>query len=104
MAENNSDQRDKLLGTGETRQGGIADKNAVREYWLDVVKPVERAGRLDHIPARKAETLQEKSVAKTQNHWISRKSFGFPDGSWHERIYGTGNRLRESDRTVTDGK
>lgn len=81
-----SKQRDRLIGVGGTKGGGIPDKNATREFWLDVVKPVEMAGRLDHIPARPAETLAEKSAAKTQNHWLSRKSFGFPDSDWYERI------------------
>jgi hypothetical protein len=52
------------------------DKNLAREGWLDIVKPVELAGRLDHIPARKPVTAKDRETARLQNHWLTRRSIG----------------------------
>lgn len=70
----------------------IPDKDLSREGWLDIVKPVYEAGRLDHIPARKPVTLHDHKVAQSQNYWLTRKSIGFPDTDWHERIFGNGRK------------
>ena len=55
---------------------GPADPRNVKEAWLDVVVPAERAGRLDKIPARKPVNLRERSQAKAQNHAVTRHTFG----------------------------
>ena len=56
------------------------DKNLAREGWLDIVKPVEMSGRLDHIPAKKPTTKKEKETARLQNYWLSRRSYVMPEG------------------------
>jgi hypothetical protein len=52
------------------------DKDLSREGWLDIVKPVDMLGRLDHIPARKPRSKKEKEMARVQNYWLSRRSIG----------------------------
>jgi hypothetical protein len=55
---------------------GQADPLKVRDFWLDVVRPAADHGKLDKIPARKPRNLREKSQGRTQNYWLTRKSFG----------------------------
>lgn len=62
----------------------LPDKNLSREGWLDIVKPVAMAGRLDHIPARKPVTKKDRDIAKNQNYWLTRRSMAMPDG--YEKI------------------
>lgn len=62
----------------------LPDKDLSREGWLDIVKPVDMAGRLDHIPARKPVTKKDYDIAAKQNYWLSRRSHGMPVG--YERI------------------
>jgi hypothetical protein len=52
------------------------DKDLAREGWLDIVKPVDMVGRLDHIPARKPRTKKDKETARLQNYWLTRRSIG----------------------------
>lgn len=78
-----SETRDILLGEGETT-GKPANPYLLKEAWLDIVKPVAMAGRLDHIPAKVPENLREKSQGRTQAYYLSRRSYGMPDG--YERI------------------
>jgi hypothetical protein len=54
----------------------IADKDASREYWLEQVRPVAERGKLDKIPTRLAVTKREKQQAKTQNYWLTKRTFG----------------------------
>ena len=64
---------------------GPADPQAVRDFWLQTVRPVADAGRLDKIrPAFKGVSPRGRDIARNQNHWLTRKSFGMPDG--YERI------------------
>jgi hypothetical protein len=56
----------------------IPDKDLSREGWLDIVKPVDMAGRLDHIPAIKPTTKKQFDTAAKQNYWLSRRSYGMP--------------------------
>ncbi len=58
-----------------------ADPYLEKQAWLDVVAPVERAGRLDHIPARKASTPREAETARRQNYALTRHTFAMPDTS-----------------------
>lgn len=58
----------------------IPDKDLSREGWLDIVKPVDMAGRLDKIPARKPVTKKDYDIARNQSYWLSRRSIGMPDG------------------------
>lgn len=60
------------------------DKDLSREGWLDIVKPVELAGRLDHIPARKPVTKKDRETARLQNHWLSRRSIGSASEAYRE--------------------
>jgi hypothetical protein len=64
---------------------GPADPQKVKDFWLDVVRPVADSGRLDTIkPAFKGTSIRGRSIARAQNYWITRKSFGMPDG--YDRI------------------
>jgi hypothetical protein len=56
-----------------------ADPQLMKEAWLDIVAPVERAGRLDHIPARKPMNKKEVDTARKQNYAVTRRTFGMPD-------------------------
>ena len=65
------------------------DKDLAREGWLDIVKPVDMVGRLDHIPARKPITKKEHETARLQNYWITRRSYGSTNEQYrtgYERI------------------
>lgn len=55
---------------------GAADPLKVRDFWLDVVRPAADKGKLDKIPTIKARTPREKAQARTQNYWLTRKTFG----------------------------
>lgn len=65
----------------------IADSYLSREAWLDIVKPVEMAGRLDHVAAKPPRNKREKKTAMLQNHYLSKRSVGmFSDPNAYERI------------------
>jgi hypothetical protein len=66
--------------------GKMADPLKVRDFWLDVVRPAADIGKLDKIKPRKATNLRERSQAKTQNYYLSRKSFGGNYGENYNRI------------------
>lgn len=59
---------------------GFPDKNLSREGWLDIVKPVELAGRLDKIPAQKPVSKLDKRRAENQRYWLSKRSYDMPSG------------------------
>src|SRR5260221_3297836 len=63
----------------------IPDKDLSREGWLDIVKPAYlRRGHTDYLLHQEADTTLRKSRAATQNHWLTKRSFGMPDN--YERI------------------
>lgn len=62
--------------------GTPADPLKVREFWLDVVRPAYDVGKLEKIPTIKARTPRERAQAATQNHWLTRKSFGCATGAY----------------------
>ncbi len=73
----------------------IPDKDLSREGWLDIVKPAYlRRGHTDYLLHQEADTTLRKSRAATQNYWLSRRSFGMPDG--YERIFRNGRRAAET--------
>lgn len=55
---------------------GAADPLKVRDFWLDVVRPAADLGKLEKIPTIKARTPKERAQAKTQNYYLTRKTFG----------------------------
>lgn len=59
----------------ELTGSGPADPLKVREFWVETVRGAADRGRLEKIPTRRARTKREESQAKTQNHWISRRSY-----------------------------
>jgi hypothetical protein len=64
---------------------GPADPQKVKDFWLDVVRPVADSGRLDSIkPAFKGTSIRGRSIARAQNYWLTRRSYGMPDG--YDRI------------------
>lgn len=74
--------------------GTPADPLKVRDYWLDVVRPAADKGKLDKVPARPARNARERAQARTQNYYLTRKTFGgFGDNynriRWHRN--GGGN-------------
>lgn len=73
------------------------DKDLSREGWLDIVKPVERAGRLDHIPARKPVTKKDYETARLQNYYLTKNSFG----STSERYRENYDRIKWKTRGTT---
>ena len=54
----------------------MADPLKVRDFWLDCVRPVADAGKLDKIKPKKATTPREKAQAKTQNYSLTRRVIG----------------------------
>lgn len=59
-----------------SEKGRLPDPYLSREAWLQIVKPVEMAGRLDHIPATKPNNKREQKTADLQNFYLTRKSIG----------------------------
>ena len=84
-------ERDKVVAPHpqDERVGKLPDPVAMREAWLQIVQPVERAGRLDHIKAQKATTPKMVDTAIKQNYWLTRKTYGMPQGyeriKWHSK-------------------
>ena len=64
--------------------GKPADPYAVREFYLETVTPLARRDALDKLPTIKAQNSQQRSVAKTQNFWLHRRTYGMPEG--YDRI------------------
>lgn len=62
-----------------------ADPYCVRQAWLDMVVPAERIGKLEKIPTQRAVTPRQIQQAKTQNYYLTRRSFG-GFGSNYDRI------------------
>lgn len=75
-------ERDKVVQPFPTddKVGQTPDPILCRDEWLRIVQPVERVGRLDHIPAKKPVSKKEQDMAKKQNYWLSRRTFAMPDG------------------------
>lgn len=69
----------------------MADPYLSREAWLNIVKPVEMAGRLDHVKARPPANRREQETARVQNYFLTRKSQGFEyQEGQYERIFRKG--------------
>jgi hypothetical protein len=68
----------------ENEGQGPADPAAVKEFYLQTVTPLARRNALDKLPTITARTSHQRSVAKNQNYWLTRRSFGMPEG--YERI------------------
>lgn len=64
----------------ELTGSGPADPAALKEFYLETVTPLARRGGLDKLHTVRAVTSQQRSVAKNQNYWLTRRSFGMPDG------------------------
>lgn len=71
---------------------GPADPQKMREAWLEFVRPAADRGKLEKIPTIRARTPRERDIARTQNQWLSRKSFGGFHTNY-ERINWSRNRL-----------
>lgn len=65
---------------GDDTHGKQADPYLMREAWLQIVKPVANAGRLDKIAAQKPLTKKQKHVAQVQNYHLTRATYAMPDG------------------------
>lgn len=55
---------------------GAADPLKVREFWVETVRSAADRGKLDKVPTVKARTPRERAQAKSQNYWLTRKSYG----------------------------
>lgn len=55
---------------------GPADPYKEREAWLSFVRPAADRGKLEKLRTHRARNKQEKQVAKTQQYYLSRKSYG----------------------------
>lgn len=77
----------------DQKEAKAADEYLMREAWLNVVKPVEMAGRLDHVKARPPMNKREEKTAQLQNYFLTRKSQGFnyQEGQY-ERIFSRGKK------------
>ncbi len=53
-----------------------ADPSAVKEFWLQTVRPLADRGGLDKIKPIPAVTPRLRDVARTQNHCLTQKIFG----------------------------
>jgi hypothetical protein len=67
-----------------TTGSGPADPDAVRDFWLSCAKPANEHGALEKLPTVKGVSPRGRDIARKQNHWLTRKVFGMPDG--YERI------------------
>ena len=78
----------------------IPDKDLSREGWLDIVKPAYlRRGHTDYLLHQEADTTLRRSRAATQNHWLTKRSFGIPDN--YERIQWSHDRGTEATTGTT---
>src|SRR6266700_1745556 len=100
MQDENSASEQQAHERELNRPFKIPDKDLSREGWLDIVKPAYlRRGHTDYLLHQEADTTLRRSRAKTQNHWLTRRSYGMPDN--YERIQWRHDRGRAAE-TGTD--
>lgn len=67
-----------------------AEPQAARDLWLECMKAADKHGRLEKQPTIRPRTKYEQQVARTQNYWLTRASFGMPHGydriQWHHSL------------------
>lgn len=63
---------------------GPADPEAVKDFWLSCAKPADARGALEKLPTVKGVSPRGRDIARKQNHALTRKVFGMPEG--YERI------------------
>lgn len=70
-----------------------ADPYLAREAWLNIVKPVEMAGRLDHVKATPASNARERKTRDLQNHYLTQRSVGieYQEGQFERIFHGRRN-------------
>lgn len=59
-----------------TTGSGQADPYAQKCAWESFVVPAARAGKLEKIPTRRAQTPREHDQARAQNAVLARRTFG----------------------------
>lgn len=65
-----------------------AHPDAVRDLWLSCAKPALSHGTLEKMPTTVAKTPLEIKQKKSQEYWLTRKSFGSFPVREYERIFG----------------
>lgn len=60
----------------DPKTSGMADPQKAREAWLQFARPAFDKGKEDTLRTIVAKTPRERDVARTQKHWVSKKSFG----------------------------
>jgi len=70
-----SAQEGKGQGLEQELTGKQADPSAVKEFWLQTVRPLADRGGLDKIKSIPATTPRLRDVARTQNYCLTRKNF-----------------------------
>src|SRR5207247_11283956 len=99
--KNANQQSDHEKYLEKYRDFKIPDKDLSREGWLDIVKPAYmRRGHTDYLLHQEANTTLRRSRAKTQNYWLSRRSYGMPEN--YERIRWNHDRGNETTANSTD--
>ena len=54
---------------------GPANPEAVKDFWLSVVRPAAELGKLEKMPTVKGTSPRGRDIARKQNQWLTRKSF-----------------------------
>jgi len=65
----------------------LADKDAVREYWVEIVRSASDRGKLEKIPTTIARTKRECAQRDSQNYWLSKRSIGFSHPNYDRIIW-----------------
>ena len=69
----------------EETASGPAHPDAVRDFWLQTVKPLANSGRLDKLPTVRGTSARGRDIARTQTRMLTRSVFSMPDG--YDRIF-----------------
>jgi hypothetical protein len=58
----------------------IPDASASKELWLDCMKAASSRGNLEKQPTVKGVSPKGREIAKRQNYFLTRITFGMPEG------------------------
>ena len=70
----------------------ISNPDAVKDLWLSCMKPAQEHGTLEKQPTVKGTSKMGRDKARTQNYWLTRKSYGMPENydciKWNHDLKG----------------
>lgn len=84
----------------DMEKSGPANPDAVKDFWLSVVRPAAAMGKLDKIKAIKPRTTRMRDTARAQNAAITRAVFS---GTSSERFRAGYDRIQWNSNRGPDG-